>query len=138
MLAWDGDERTATLFDYLPAGSPTLALGDVEDAARRFLDDAGQRWTVAGDGSGLTDRLAELIGRGFRVVVAAEGHAALSLARDGVLAKYGVEMIGASRDAIDKAEDRERFRHAMTKIGLATPRGQRRYEVILFRHISMS
>src|SRR5262249_9649778 len=49
---------------------------------------------------------------------------ALSLARDGVLAKYGVEMIGASREAIDKAEDREKFRGAMTKIGLATPRGQ--------------
>jgi carbamoyl-phosphate synthase large subunit len=48
---------------------------------------------------------------------------ALALARQGVLAKYGVEMIGASRDAIDKAEDRERFRDAMTKIGLATPRG---------------
>ncbi|VFM96894.1 MAG: carbamoyl-phosphate synthase large subunit [Candidatus Kentron sp. G] len=47
---------------------------------------------------------------------------ALDLAREGVLARYGVEMIGASRDAIDKAEDRERFRETMTKIGLATPR----------------
>src|SRR3979411_2635045 len=47
---------------------------------------------------------------------------ALDLARHGVLEKYGVEMIGASRDAIDKAEDREKFKAAMAKIGLACPR----------------
>ncbi len=47
---------------------------------------------------------------------------ALDLANEGVLKKYGVEMIGANEDAIDMAEDRERFREAMTEIGLATPR----------------
>ncbi len=47
---------------------------------------------------------------------------ALDLVREGVLEKYGVEMIGASRDAIDMAEDRERFRKAMHQIGLKTPR----------------
>jgi carbamoyl-phosphate synthase large subunit len=47
---------------------------------------------------------------------------ALDLAREGVLAKYGVEMIGASKEAIDKAEDREKFKKAMAKIGLASPR----------------
>ena len=47
---------------------------------------------------------------------------ALDLARQGVLEKYGVEMIGASREAIDKAEDREKFKKAMTRIGLASPR----------------
>ncbi len=47
---------------------------------------------------------------------------ALDLAREGVLEKFNVEMIGASRDAIDKAEDRERFRQAMLKIGLEMPR----------------
>ena len=47
---------------------------------------------------------------------------ALDLARHGVLEKHGVEMIGASREAIDKAEDREKFKLAMTKIGLASPR----------------
>src|SRR5688572_25566610 len=47
---------------------------------------------------------------------------ALDLARQGVLEKYGVEMIGASREAIDKAEDREKFKKAMAKIGLASPR----------------
>ncbi len=47
---------------------------------------------------------------------------ALDLAREGVLEKFGVEMIGASREAIDKAEDREKFKLAMKKIGLACPR----------------
>ena len=47
---------------------------------------------------------------------------ALDLAREGVLEKYGVEMIGASREAIDMAEDREKFRDAMTEIGLESPR----------------
>ncbi|MBS3916369.1 MAG: carbamoyl-phosphate synthase large subunit [Sulfuritalea sp.] len=47
---------------------------------------------------------------------------ALDLARHGVLEKYAVEMIGASREAIDKAEDREKFKAAMTKIGLGSAR----------------
>jgi len=47
---------------------------------------------------------------------------ALDLAREGVLEKFNVEMIGATRDAIDKAEDRDRFRKAMKNIGLDTPR----------------
>ena len=47
---------------------------------------------------------------------------ALDLNRVGVLKKYGVELIGASREAIDKAEDRELFDRAMTAIGLETPR----------------
>ena len=46
---------------------------------------------------------------------------ALDLDRHGVLERYGVEMIGASREAIDMAEDREAFRQAMARIGLATP-----------------
>ena len=47
---------------------------------------------------------------------------ALDLVRHGVLERFDVEMIGASRDAIDKAEDREKFKEAMAKIGLACPR----------------
>ncbi|HKI15338.1 MAG TPA: carbamoyl-phosphate synthase large subunit, partial [Roseiarcus sp.] len=47
---------------------------------------------------------------------------ALSLRKMGVLKRYDVEMIGATAKAIDKAEDRELFREAMTRIGLATPR----------------
>ncbi|HEX4023725.1 MAG TPA: carbamoyl-phosphate synthase large subunit [Steroidobacteraceae bacterium] len=49
---------------------------------------------------------------------------ALDLVREGVLEQYGVELIAASRDAIDMAEDRERFRNAMGEIGLAVPRSQ--------------
>ncbi len=49
---------------------------------------------------------------------------ALSLKKMGVLDKFGVEMIGATAEAIDKAEDRQLFRDAMTKIGLETPRSR--------------
>ncbi len=46
---------------------------------------------------------------------------ALDLAKHGILEKYHVELIGANRTAIDKAEDRDKFRQAMHKIGLQTP-----------------
>ena len=47
---------------------------------------------------------------------------ALDLAKYGVLEKFGVEMIGATKEAIDKAEDRLKFKAAMTRIGLASAR----------------
>ena len=47
---------------------------------------------------------------------------ALDLAREGVLEAHGVEMIGATKEAIDKAEDRQLFDQAMKRIGLETPR----------------
>ena len=47
---------------------------------------------------------------------------ALDLAREGVLAEHGVEMIGATRDAIDMAEDRQLFGKAMARIGLDVPK----------------
>ena len=47
---------------------------------------------------------------------------ALDLVREGVLERFGVEMVGASREAIDKAEDRDLFRQAMRRIGLEMPR----------------
>ena len=49
---------------------------------------------------------------------------AMALADDGTLAKYNVELIGANRDAIAKAEDRLKFREAMDKIGLESPRSR--------------
>ena len=49
---------------------------------------------------------------------------ALSLRRQGTLDKFDVEMIGATADAIDKAEDRQLFRECMTKIGLETPKSR--------------
>ncbi len=47
---------------------------------------------------------------------------ALDLAREGILQRHGVEMIGASKEAIDMAEDRQLFDQAMKRIGLETPR----------------
>lgn len=47
---------------------------------------------------------------------------AMDLVKHGVLAKYGVEMIGARADVIDKAEDRQKFKDAMIKIGVDVPR----------------
>lgn len=49
---------------------------------------------------------------------------ALDLDREGVLEKYDVEMIGAKKEAINKAEDRDLFREAMNKIGLAMPKSE--------------
>ena len=49
---------------------------------------------------------------------------ALALERSGVLETYGVEMIGARAEVIDKAEDRQKFRDAMDKLGLESPRSR--------------
>src|SRR5258708_5845151 len=49
---------------------------------------------------------------------------ALALATSGVLERHGVELIGARREAIEKAEDRLLFRDAMARIGLASPRSR--------------
>lgn len=49
---------------------------------------------------------------------------ALALHKQGILHKYGVELIGAKAEAIDKAEDRQLFREAMREIGLETPRSE--------------
>ena len=49
---------------------------------------------------------------------------ALDLAREGILEKFDVEMIAASREAIDMAEDRDLFRKAMAEIGLESPRAE--------------
>jgi carbamoyl-phosphate synthase large subunit len=67
-------------------------------------------------------------GTGFALLPTMGGqtalNCALALESMGVLREYGVEMIGATADAIDKAEDRHRFREAMTKIGLETPKSE--------------
>src|SRR5690242_21698110 len=49
---------------------------------------------------------------------------AMALHRDGRLARYKVELIGANAEVIDKAEDRLLFRNAMTKIGLESPKSE--------------
>ena len=60
---------------------------------------------------------------------------ALDLVREGVLEKYGVEMIGASRDAIDMAEDRELFKRAMDDIGLSSPSAEVAHDIDTARDI---
>ena len=66
--------------------------------------------------------------KGFAILPTMGGqtalNCALSLRKMGVLEKFDVEMIGATAEAIDKAEDRELFREAMKKIGLSTPRSR--------------
>ncbi|WP_454917581.1 carbamoyl-phosphate synthase large subunit [Xanthobacter sediminis] len=66
--------------------------------------------------------------RGFALLPTMGGqtalNCALSLKKMGTLEKYDIEMIGATAEAIDKAEDRELFREAMTKIGLSTPKSR--------------
>ncbi len=54
---------------------------------------------------------------------------AMALERSGVLARYGVEMIGAAASAIEKAEDRQKFRDAMDAIGLESPRSRLAHSV---------
>ena len=49
---------------------------------------------------------------------------ALALEASGALARYGVEMIGANAEVIDKAEDRQKFRNAMDKLGLESPKSK--------------
>jgi carbamoyl-phosphate synthase large subunit len=49
---------------------------------------------------------------------------AMALAKNGVLERYGVELIGANRDAIARAEDRQLFRETMSQVGLVSPRGR--------------
>jgi carbamoyl-phosphate synthase large subunit len=48
----------------------------------------------------------------------------LKLAEAGILEKYGCELIGAKAEVIDKAEDRQKFRNAMTKIGIESPKSE--------------
>ncbi|MBJ37879.1 MAG: carbamoyl phosphate synthase large subunit [Gammaproteobacteria bacterium] len=60
---------------------------------------------------------------------------ALDLAREGVLEKYGVELIGAKREAIDKAEDRQKFDIAMKSIGLETPRSAIAHSMVEARQV---
>ena len=60
---------------------------------------------------------------------------ALALFNDGTLEKLGVELIGAKRDAIDKAEDRQKFDIAMKSIGLETPRSAIAHSMVEARQV---
>ncbi|MGA2043109.1 MAG: carbamoyl-phosphate synthase large subunit [Roseiarcus sp.] len=101
--------------------NPATIMTDPDMADRTYIEPitpeivakiiAKERWAVPG---------------GFALLPTMGGqtalNCALSLKKLGVLERYDVEMIGATAAAIDKAEDRELFREAMTRIGLETPR----------------
>src|SRR3954453_5533456 len=76
----------------------------------------------------IIEKERKVIAGGFALLPTMGGqtalNCALSLRRLGTLDKFDVEMIGATADAIDKAEDRALFRDAMQKIGLETPRSK--------------
>src|ERR1700728_2977273 len=76
----------------------------------------------------IIEKERQVLPGGFALLITMGGqialNCALSLRKMGVLEKFGVEMIGATADAIDKAENREQFREAMRKIGLETPRSR--------------
>src|ERR1700761_1628713 len=76
----------------------------------------------------IIEKERNVIPGGFAVMPTLGGqtalNCALSLRRQGTLEKFDVEMIGATADAIDKAEDRQLFRNAMEKIGLQTPKSR--------------
>jgi len=76
----------------------------------------------------IIERERYLVAGGFALLPTMGGqtalNCALSLRRQGTLQKFNVEMIGATADAIDKAEDRQLFRNAMEKIGLQTPKSR--------------
>ena len=60
---------------------------------------------------------------------------ALDLAREGILQKFSVELIGAKQEAIDKAEDRQKFDIAMKSIGLETPRSAIAHSMVEARQV---
>src|SRR4051812_45179961 len=76
----------------------------------------------------IIEKERNLVAGGFALLPTMGGQTALncapSLRRMGTLEKFDVEMIGATADAIDKAEDRALFRNAMDKIGLQTPKSR--------------
>src|SRR6202161_2145807 len=98
--------------------NPATIMTDPESADAIYIEPINWR-TVARivDGEG-ADALLPTMGGQTAL------NTALDLVREGVLKQYGVEMIAASREAIDMAEDREQFRNAMREIGLEVPHSQ--------------
>ncbi|MGH8606595.1 MAG: carbamoyl-phosphate synthase large subunit, partial [Gammaproteobacteria bacterium] len=96
--------------------NPATIMTDPEIADATYIEPV--RWQVVADIIAREKPQALLPTMGGQTAL----NCALDLAREGVLEAHGVELIGASRQAIDTAEDRERFCKAMQRIGLQTPR----------------
>jgi carbamoyl-phosphate synthase large subunit len=98
--------------------NPATIMTDPELADRTYLEPVTAEWVARVIERERPDALLPTMGGQTALNVA------MALAKDGTLAKYGVELIGANERAIRVAEDREEFAKAMQRIGLATPRGR--------------
>ncbi|MGH7628987.1 MAG: carbamoyl-phosphate synthase large subunit, partial [Gemmatimonadales bacterium] len=97
--------------------NPATIMTDPELADRTYIEPLTPEWIARVIEREHPDALLPTMGGQTALNVA------MALHRDGTLAKYGVELIGASERAIRMAEDREEFAAAMRRIGLATPEG---------------
>ncbi len=98
--------------------NPATIMTDPELADRTYIEPVTPEWVTKVIERERPDALLPTMGGQTALNVA------MALTKDGTLAKYGVELIGANERAIRVAEDREEFAKAMQRIGLATPRGR--------------
>jgi carbamoyl-phosphate synthase large subunit len=98
--------------------NPATIMTDPEIADRTYIEPVTPEWVTRVIERERPDALLPTMGGQTALNVA------MALSRDGTLARYGVELIGANERAIRVAEDREEFSRAMVRIGLATPRGR--------------
>jgi carbamoyl-phosphate synthase large subunit len=98
--------------------NPATIMTDPELADATYIEPVTPEWVAKVIERERPDALLPTMGGQTALNVAME------LQRDGTLARYGVELIGANERAIRLAEDREEFAKAMRRIGLATPRGR--------------
>ena len=98
--------------------NPATIMTDPELADRTYIEPVTPEWVAKVIERERPDALLPTMGGQTALNVA------MALYRDGTLAKFGVELIGANERAIRIAEDREEFAQAMRRIGLATPEGR--------------
>jgi carbamoyl-phosphate synthase large subunit len=98
--------------------NPATIMTDPELADRTYIEPVTPEWVAKVIQRERPDALLPTMGGQTALNVA------MALQRDGTLARYGVELIGANERAIRTAEDREEFASAMRRIGLATPPGR--------------
>jgi carbamoyl-phosphate synthase large subunit len=98
--------------------NPATIMTDPELADATYIEPVTPEWVAKVIERERPDALLPTMGGQTALNVA------MALQRDGTLAKYGVELIGANERAIRLAEDREEFAQAMQRIGLATPPGR--------------
>jgi carbamoyl-phosphate synthase large subunit len=98
--------------------NPATIMTDPELADRTYIEPVTPEWVAKVIERERPEALLPTMGGQTALNVA------MALQRNGTLARFGVELIGANERAIRLAEDREEFAHAMRRIGLATPEGR--------------